>query len=196
MNEGMRKDIFAMAETQGSRWKRVASVASIGGASGVAGWALENMHAHSRGEPWRFSAAFRGLPVPFLPVYAVGGATVAAVGPALRNSGLPWFLRGASYALLLGGLELAACKIDRMLAPGRRWDYDADAAIAAAATAEAALEQRRSRPPTSPSSSSSRLRSTATAASTSHTQIVWGLLGLIVEHFAVVEHRSAAASAQ
>lgn len=101
-----------MTETQGQRFRRIAAV---GTASGVVGWALENVWSKINGEGWRFSAAFGGAPVPFLPVYAVGGATIAAVGPALKEAGLPWPLRGASYALTLGILEFAACKLDRKL---------------------------------------------------------------------------------
>ncbi len=104
-----------MSESQSSRWKRVASVATIGGVSGVAGWALENVYAKLRGHPTIYSAAFRGRSIPFLPVHAVGGATVAAIGPALKNAGLPWPIRGASYALLFAGLEVVACKIDRKI---------------------------------------------------------------------------------
>ena len=97
---------------QGDRWRRIGKV---GLASGVAGWALENTLARAQGEPWRFSALFGKLPIPFLPVYAAGGAAIAAVGPSFATSGLPWPIRGASYALLLGLLEVGACKLDRKL---------------------------------------------------------------------------------
>lgn len=154
----------SVRETQGDRWKRVAPVAVVGAASGVAGWALENAFAKLRGHAPIYSVAFAGRRVPFLPVHAVGGATVATIGPALKNAGLPWAIRGATYALLFGGLEVVACKLDRAIlarsADADReasWNYgdgEADASI----DGEGCVDE-------------------------SHA-VAWGVLGLIAERFA------------
>lgn len=100
-------------ESQAKRWARVAAV---GVAAGVAGWGLERVL-------FKTPRSFVGGRVPFLPAWSLGGAFVAATAPALRSSGLPWFLRGASYAVLLTGLEATACALDRKLIGERSWDY-------------------------------------------------------------------------
>lgn len=90
---------------------------------GVGGWALENALSE---EP-RYSALFRGVKIPFLPVYAAGGAGVVALAPTMKAQGLPWFARGALYGGLLTGIEWAACQLDRHTFDARSWDYGADA---------------------------------------------------------------------
>lgn len=111
-------------ESQARRWARVAAV---GVAAGIAGWGLERVL-------FKTPRSFVGGRVPFLPAWGIGGAFVAATAPALRGAGLPWLLRGASYAVLLTGLEATACAIDRKLLGGsneggspdyaeRSWDY-------------------------------------------------------------------------
>jgi uncharacterized membrane protein len=91
----------------------------LGGAAlcGLAGWALENVLSDRP----RYSAAFRGAPVPFLPVYAVGGAVVIALAPKIRNLSAP--ARAAIYAAASTGVELVACDIDRNVLDARSWDY-------------------------------------------------------------------------
>lgn len=96
----------------------------LGGAAlmGIGGWALENALCD---EP-RYSAAFKGAKVPFLPVYALGGASVLALAPTLKAQGLPWPVRGAAYAGILSGVEWAACQVDRKTLGARSWDYGDD----------------------------------------------------------------------
>lgn len=100
-------------ESQAKRWARVAAV---GVAAGIAGWGLERVL-------FKTPRSFVGGRMPFLPAWGIGGAFVAATAPALRGAGLPWLLRGASYAVLLTGLEATACAIDRTLIGDRSWDY-------------------------------------------------------------------------
>lgn len=91
-------------------------------AFGVAGWALENLLS----ETPRYSAAFRGKRVPFLPVYALGGASVLVVSPTLKAQGMPAAARAATYAGILSGVEWTACQIDRKTMCARSWDYGPD----------------------------------------------------------------------
>jgi hypothetical protein len=85
--------------------------------AGVSGWLLERVIT---GEP-RYSHAFGGAPVPFLPVYAAGGALVAVAAPELGSLGAP--TRVLAYGAALSALELAACALDRQT--GRpTWNYD------------------------------------------------------------------------
>lgn len=89
--------------------------------SGIAGWALENAVHQALSppnEPLRYSALLPGLP--FMPVYAAGGALVYLMKPHVRD------FHPAARALVYGGaltlLEGAAGSLDR--ANGQRsWDY-------------------------------------------------------------------------
>lgn len=86
--------------------------------AGVSGWLLENVAFGTR-----YSRAFGGAPVPFLPVYALGGAAVAAVAPATAH----WSPL-ARVALDTGtstAVEFAVCKLER--ARGEcSWSYGPD----------------------------------------------------------------------
>lgn len=93
----------------------------MGAACGVAGWLLENTVASAQGRPPRFSKAFGGATVPWLPVYAAGGVAVALAAPTLASASLP--LRFVTYAAGLSALELAACVGDRRLEGGPSWHY-------------------------------------------------------------------------
>ena len=97
----------------------------LGGAAlfGVAGWALEN----ALSETPRYSAAFGGHHVPFLPIYAGGGAAVLAIAPTLKQQNLPWFVRAAVYSGVLTGAEYLGCQLDRGTFKARSWDYGKDA---------------------------------------------------------------------
>jgi uncharacterized membrane protein len=87
-------------------------------AFGVAGWALENVLF---GE--RYSAVWSGAKVPFLPVYAFGGAAIALAAPHLKASNVPMAARAALYAGALSGIEYAGCQIDRRTFKACSWDY-------------------------------------------------------------------------
>jgi uncharacterized membrane protein len=101
----------------------------LGGAAlfGVVGWGLENALASAEDAPARYSAAFGGKHIPFLPVYAAGGATVLALAPTLKAQNLPWFVRGAIYSGVLTGVEFLGCQLDRHRMGARSWDYGKDA---------------------------------------------------------------------
>lgn len=97
--------------------KRVIASSVVGGFSG---WAIENVLFASPGQP-RYSALLPG--VPFLPVYAVGGAVLAGVEPFVRKSKLGVVGKFLVYGALLGGLEAVAGYAERW--EGRQtWDYD------------------------------------------------------------------------
>jgi hypothetical protein len=89
------------------------ALAALG--SGVAGWILENTLFPPR------SARLLGPGVPFLPVYAAGGALVAVLSPYLKAQ--PAVVRAAAYGASLTGLEYAVCKVDRATG-GKTWDYN------------------------------------------------------------------------
>ncbi len=84
---------------------------------GVAGWALENM---IRGPT--YSKAFGGAKVPFLPVYAFGGAAVIIVGSKIQH------IAGWQRFLIYGGtttlVEAVAGVLDRADGSKPSWDYD------------------------------------------------------------------------
>jgi len=84
--------------------------------AGTAGWAIEYAW---EGKP-RYSAIFRGVPVPFLPIYGFGAGLVNFLWPAI--AGWPLLVRGLGYALALTGLEWIGCQIDRALG-ACSWDY-------------------------------------------------------------------------
>lgn len=92
---------------------------------GAGGWAIENMLSKKA----RYSALFKGERVPFLPVYAFGGATVMLLAPHLRESRLPWYTRAAIYAVTLSAVEYAGCAIDRKVLGACSWDYSQGACI-------------------------------------------------------------------
>jgi uncharacterized membrane protein len=83
---------------------------------GVGGWAIENMFYGPR-----FSAWFSRAPIPFLPVYAAGGAALMLTRPHLKR--VPWLLRVPIYAAMLSGIEYAGCLIDRKIFGACSWDY-------------------------------------------------------------------------
>lgn len=101
------------------RTRRVIKPAVAFAAGGVAGWAIE---AVATGAP-RYSPAFQGAKVPFLPVYGTGAALISAVGPEMK--GVPLIARGLIYATALTGLELTACQADRALLQSGQasWNY-------------------------------------------------------------------------
>lgn len=88
-------------------------------AGGAVGWVLETVATR---EP-RFSNAFRGAHVPFLPVYGFGATAVAAAAPLMEKTSIP--VRFVVYASSLSALELAACATDRAMGDPS-WNYDCD----------------------------------------------------------------------
>lgn len=86
---------------------------------GVGGWAIESSLSK---EP-RYSALFKGSRVPWLPVYAFGGAAAMLLAPRLRERDLSWPVRAAIYAAVLSGVEYAGCLIDREALGACSWDY-------------------------------------------------------------------------
>lgn len=94
----------------------VALVLGAALASGVAGWAIENALFAPR-----YSRVFGEARIPFLPVFAAGGAAVALLSEEIADESP--IVRGAVYAAVLTGLEGAAGLADRSI--GRTsWDYD------------------------------------------------------------------------
>ncbi len=91
-------------------------------AFGAGGWALENLLFGPR-----YAALFRGAKVPFLPVYAFGGISIALVAPHLRAAAVPWPVRALVYAGVLSAVEYAGCQIDRRALGSCSWDYSGDA---------------------------------------------------------------------
>jgi len=93
---------------------RAARALLAAAATGLAGWALENVVFGAR-----YSHLLPG--VPLLPIYAVGGAAISLAEPALRP--VPTVGRALVYAGGLAALEASAGAIER--AKGRTsWDYD------------------------------------------------------------------------
>ena len=90
------------------------TIAIIALASGVAGYAIENAVVGPRHSRW-----FPDLP--FMPVYAVGGAAVALLAPELRDQSV--LVKALSYGVALTAVEGAAGLADRATG-GRSWDYD------------------------------------------------------------------------
>lgn len=86
--------------------------------AGVSGWAIENAYTPNR-YSWVMGGERAGIP--FLPVFALGGAVLAAVAPRLQSQGD--LTRLATYSVALGGLEWAVCKADRALGHCS-WDYE------------------------------------------------------------------------
>lgn len=94
----------------------VAELALQGTLFGVGGWALENAVYGPR-----FSTVFGGAQIPFLPVYAFGGATIMATRPYLDK--LPWIVRVPIYSALLTGVEFVGCQVNRRVFGSCSWDY-------------------------------------------------------------------------
>ena len=98
-------------------------VAVTSALAGFGGWVVENAFVNPSGsQVARYS---HHLPnVPFLPVYAVGGASVALLAPHLQTVGpVGKFL---IYAGVLTGVEAMAGLLER--SEGRRsWDYNGKA---------------------------------------------------------------------
>lgn len=90
---------------------------------GAGGWAIENVLSRAP----RYSALFKGARVPFLPVYALGGAAVLALAPHLRETEVPWYVRAAIYGGALSAIEYAGCLIDREMLGTCSWDYSSQA---------------------------------------------------------------------
>ena len=93
---------------------------------GGAGWLAEN--AVCAQDPYRYSSLFRGLKIPFMPIYAVNGVALTAVAPYISK--WPWIARGLAYSLLGTGVEYLSCQVDRKLLGSRAWDYGRSDAIA------------------------------------------------------------------
>lgn len=86
---------------------------------GVLGWGLL---AVVTPEDPLYSKAFGRAKVPFLPVFAAGGAAIALAAPHLRH--LNMLERAAIYGLGATALELGACALDRQLLRGEpAWNY-------------------------------------------------------------------------
>jgi hypothetical protein len=83
---------------------------------GVGGWVLENMFFGPR-----FSAMWGGWKIPFLPVYALGGASIMLAAPHLQK--VPWYARVPIYGGILTGVEALGCFVDRKLLGACSWDY-------------------------------------------------------------------------
>ncbi|MEK6883765.1 MAG: hypothetical protein AABY22_29320 [Nanoarchaeota archaeon] len=82
---------------------------------GFLGWILENAAFGPR-----FSKAFGGSRVPFLPVYAAAGAASSF----LPLSGVGTVGRFAALAGTFTAVEFAACALDRTAGGPPSWDYD------------------------------------------------------------------------
>lgn len=96
----------------------LARIALIATGAGFAGWALENVAAAAQNEPPRYSHHFPRLP--FLPIYAAGGALVAVLAPRLRDVSTAG--RIVVYGVALTGLEAVSGHLERR-AGRKSWDY-------------------------------------------------------------------------
>jgi len=84
---------------------------------GAGGWLVEN----ALSDRPRYSAAFGTRRVPFLPIYAAGGAAAMLIAPHLRGASTVG--RFVTYAAALSALEYVGCQIDRRALGARSWDY-------------------------------------------------------------------------
>ena len=82
---------------------------------GALGWLLENLAYGPR-----FSQNLPG--VPFLPIYAAGGAAVALLEPHVRSQSL--LIQALVYTGALTALEAAAGLTERALGRAPSWDYN------------------------------------------------------------------------
>jgi uncharacterized membrane protein len=90
-------------------------------AFGVGGWLFENLLFGGE----RYSSAWNGAKVPFLPVYAFGGAAVMLAAPYLKSTPAP--ARAIAYAAGLSAIELAGCQVERRMMVSCSWDYSGNA---------------------------------------------------------------------
>lgn len=82
--------------------------------TGVAGWAMENVL-------WGPHYSWAAPNLPFIPMYAAGGAIIALMEPRVSHWSLP--AQALTYGATLTAFEGVAGLIDR--ANGRKtWDYD------------------------------------------------------------------------
>lgn len=95
---------------------------------GGAGWLAENAVCDQ--DQYRYSSLFRGLKIPFMPIYAVNGVALTGVAPYIAN--WPWLARGLVYSALGTGIEWVSCQIDRKLIGGSSWNYGGSEALAIA----------------------------------------------------------------
>lgn len=101
--------------------------------AGVAGWAAENalqqLRARNLNEPAPATHYSRALPgIPFLPVYAAGGAFVALTAPYLSQELSPVELF-IVYGMSLSAIEYVGGRVDRALYPNLppAWQYPKNA---------------------------------------------------------------------
>lgn len=105
---------------------KIAKVVLVAVGAGLAGWALENAWAKLHGDPPRYSRVPGVGGLPFLPVYAAGGAAVALAQPFLTRRPLP--VKALAYGTGLTALELAAATAER--SAGRAsWAYEDGAPV-------------------------------------------------------------------
>lgn len=95
---------------------------------GGAGWLAEN--ALCAQDQYRYSALFRGLKIPFMPIYAVNGVALTALSPYVSR--WPTLARGLAYAALGTTVEWLSCQVDRKLLGRSSWDYGRNEALAVA----------------------------------------------------------------
>lgn len=88
---------------------------------GVAGWFAENAICQQD----RYSTVFRGVKIPFMPVYAANGIVLTAASSYISK--WPWIARGIVYSLLGTGVEWLGCQVDRQLLGGRAMYVPPDA---------------------------------------------------------------------
>lgn len=69
----------------------------------------------------RYSALFKGKPIPILPVYGFGGLAITTMAPVISHLNI--LSRAAVYGISLTGLEFVACQADRRLFGACSWDY-------------------------------------------------------------------------
>jgi uncharacterized membrane protein len=93
---------------------------------GGAGWLAEN--ALCPQDPYRYSALFRGLKIPFMPIYAVNGLALTTVSPWISK--WPTLARGLTYSAIGTGIEWLSCQIDRAVFSKQGWDYGRNEALA------------------------------------------------------------------
>lgn len=83
---------------------------------GVGGWVVENGLCQQD----RYSAIFRGIKIPFLPMYAVNGVVLTRMADSFISK-WPVLARGLAYSLVGSVVEYAGCQIDRHLLGGHSW---------------------------------------------------------------------------
>lgn len=93
--------------------------AAYSAAGGVLEWGW-------RGEMPR-SAIFAKQPVPFLPIYGLGGVALAAIASHVK--GEDWLSRFGAYAAALTALELVSCKVGKAVYGYVGWEYDGGACV-------------------------------------------------------------------